>query len=125
MKLDPYDDGRTVADMRGVEKRPLYSMWFGLRDRPVKRRGRSGSPHSNGSRGDVPSEYRESLGDAAPEYRESLGDAASEYREAPRLDLSPEERRAAILGAMKASLLIGLIYLAVFGAFIYLLTKLF
>lgn len=114
MKLDQNDDGRTVADMSGVEKRPLYSMWFGLRDRPVKRRGRSGSPHSNGSRGDVPSEYRESLGDAAPEYRE-----------APRLDLSPEERRAAILGAMKASLLIGLIYLAVFGAFIYLLTKLF
>ncbi len=98
MKQDYDDDGRSVADMSGVGKPSLLS---GLA-------GPSGAPGGQGSGGDA-SRGRHGRGD----------DAFSRWQE--HVDLDGAEKRAAIRGMLKAGLLIGLIYLAVFAAVIALL----
>jgi len=82
------DDGRTIADMSGVDRQSVFSGLFaGLRfSRPARER-RAGPEH--------PEENAEGSG--------------------PQPVLEKEERRGYILGAMSAGLLIGLIILAVFA----------
>ena len=75
------DDGRTVADMSGIEPQPM------LIPRIYKRRDRA--------------DFREP---DAPEANDRPWDTSGE--------LSREERNAAIGGALKAGLLIGLTFLA-------------
>lgn len=75
------DDGRTVADMSGIEPQPM------LIPRIYKRRDRA--------------DFREP---DAPEANDCPWDTSGE--------LSREERNAAIGGALKAGLLIGLTFLA-------------
>lgn len=74
------DDGRTVADMSGIEPQPM------LIPRIYKRRDRA--------------DFREP---DAPDANDRLWDTSGE--------LSREERNAAIGGALKAGLLIGLTFL--------------
>ena len=74
------DDGRTVADMSGIEPQPM------LIPRIYKRRDRT--------------DFREP---DAPEANDRPWDTSGE--------LSREERNAAIGGALKAGLLIGLTFL--------------
>ena len=89
------DDGRVVADMSGVEKPSLLGSWFGIGRRPGRTPAeRNASAESSRS--------RNAFGQGAP-------------------DLSGEERRAALRGVMKASLLIVFIYLGAFAALIALL----
>ncbi len=92
----PYDDddGRVIADMSGVEKRSALDTWFGL---DGQRRQKTSAPPSSSS--------------PAPHGRNNI-------------DLSGEERRAALFGVLKASLLIGLVYLGAFALLILLLLAL-
>lgn len=74
-RCDWEDDGRTIADMSGVERPSLFGHIPGIDDdrRPAPRR---------------PSDVQE--------------------------DLTPEERKWAVLGALKAALSIGMVYLVGF-----------
>ena len=87
MKKQYEDDGRTLADMSGVEKPRLMSDLF---------QGERKSPgHSSDSGKNSP---------------------WSEH-----VNLDSEEKRAAVLGMLKAGLMIGLIYIGVFAGVIALL----
>ena len=81
------DDGRVIADMTGIDDRPVVSRWLGLPDGERKRseRPRVSPP----------------------------GQAQSE--------MDPEERRFFIFGAMKASLMIGMVYVIIFAVVIGIL----
>ncbi len=86
------DDGRTVADMSGVEGPHLFLPRF-------RREGGGGDPSPR------PTEGRE--GPSVPHRGEDA--------------FSPEERRMYALGALKAALLIALAFLAGFALLIGLL----
>lgn len=92
-KLPDHDDGRTIADMSGVERPSLLGSLAGERMRDAIKRS---------------------------------GHASRE--EHPRTDrpwedtgLSREERRWYLLGALKAALLIALVFIVGLGLFIALL----
>lgn len=91
------DDGRTIADMSGVDRQSVFSgLFVGLRfGGDALRRG------SNSSAGEGQRE-----GDVSPSVRQTL---------------ERGERRGYIFGAMSAGLVIGLIILAVFAAAIVLI----
>ena len=85
-----------IADMSGVEKPSVFDNWFGLRGlREIHTEHKSSSPDRDAR--NIQASY-------------STGDT-----------LDPEERRSAIFGALGASLLIGVIYLAAFAILIVLL----
>lgn len=81
------DDGRTIADMSGIERQPIFLPRLPKRDRPAP-------PAQPGPEGDRP------------------WDTSSE--------LSPEERRWYILGALKAAMLIALAFIAGLGLIVLL-----
>lgn len=92
------DDGRTIVDMRGVEKLSL----FGNRDR-IK-------------------EW-ESIDQEERQSQENR-----DMRENPswmKSEMSKEETKYHILGALKAALMIWLVYALSFGGFIWILTRIF
>ncbi|MDE7171415.1 MAG: hypothetical protein K2O11_05995 [Oscillospiraceae bacterium] len=80
------DDGRTIADMSGIERQSLFLPRIPKRDRP-----------------------------APPAQPEPERDRPWETSE-----LSPEERRWYILGALKASLLIALAFIGGLGLIVLL-----
>ena len=105
MKQPFEDDDRVIADMSGVEKPSVLDSWFGLRGiREHRKPGRQ-----NASPGSDP--YSSVPADHSADHPHSQG--------VP--DLTGEERRAALMGVMKASLLIGFAYLGGFALLIILL----
>ena len=90
---DDWDDGRTIADMSGVERRPF------LIPAPLK------------------AELRRRR--AASENRED-GEAPKPPRQQSELD--PADRRAAIGGALTATLAIALVFLICGALLIWLMT---
>jgi len=86
-KKDFEDDNRTIADMSMIEKPTVAGMIFGRRFDAKKK-----------SRSSIPLEGKVSA--------EMLTDEVS---------VDKDTRRAMVGGAMKASLLIGLVYLVAFG----------
>ena len=105
LDFDAEDDGRTIADMSGVERPSLFGhipgegadYGYGHGD-PA-----GGVPSSPGSR-----------------HRGGFGGAHGR-REQERLDLTPEERRLAVWQALKYSLAIGSVYVVGLGLLILLL----
>lgn len=92
---DEEDDGRTVADMSDVQRSTFLGGW-----RPIG-------------------------GNAVPEKQERSDDDQSSKRRPWEDDsLTKEERRMYVFGAMKAALLIGMVYLVGGGLLIALLLAL-
>ena len=99
-KLDyEEDDGRVVADMSGLEDHSLAGEWFGRRFFNYRKKDRTPAEQENMRRPD------EDQPDALP----------------PRTDMTPTQKRAAIFGTLKASLLVGMVYVVAFAIFIALL----
>lgn len=101
MREYPEDDGRTVADMSGVERPAL----FGRMHRKVFR-SRSGNGRTGADRPDP-----------------LQGEENGEKKTAKRYDhtssqLEPEEYFAAVFGAVSAALLVGLVFLGAAAALI-------
>lgn len=96
-RLPEEDDGRQIADMSGIERPHLFMPRFGQNSRSDA--VHHGTPPEPGQQ-------------PAPNHRPW---------EQGMNDLSPKERRMYILGAMKASMLIGLVYVGGLGAVILLL----
>ena len=90
------DDGRTIADMSGVSKPHL----FGARPSFLSKKEASG--------GWSPGE-------------EKLNKLSEERRQTENTELSPEERRIYLFGALKASLLIAFAYIGGLGLLVWLL----
>lgn len=89
---DEEDDGRTVADMSDVQRSSFLGGWRPVGDRAI------------------------------PEKRETPEESQSRTRRPWEDDsLTKEERRMYVLGAMKAALLIGMVYLIGGGVLIALL----
>lgn len=84
------DDGRTIADMSGIERQPLFLPRLPKRERPVPPAQPEPEP---GSEGDRPWETSQ---------------------------LTREERRWYILGALKAAMLIALAFIAGLGLIVLL-----
>ena len=95
--IDELDDGRTIADMSDVRRTPLLLVY---RDDVARARGKRGQA------GAFP--------DNAPMQQASSRDISDELE-------TPEERFMLILGALKAGLAIGLVYVIAFGIFIAIL----
>ena len=95
-RLPEEDDGRQIADMSGIERPHLFMPHFG-NNRAFDDARRNAPPEP----GQQP----------VPERSWEQG----------MNELSPAERRMYILGAMKASMLIGLVYVGGLGAVILLL----
>lgn len=93
------DDGRTIADMSGVSK-----------------------PHLFGARPSFLSK-KETSGKWSPEG-EKQNRLPEEHRQTKSIDLSPEERRIYLFGALKASLLIAFAYIGGLGLLVWLLLRL-
>lgn len=94
--LPEEDDGRQIADMSGIESPNLFIPRFG-------RNSASDTTHH----GAPPEPGQQPVSDRP--WEQGMN------------DLSPKERRMYILGAMKASMLIGLVYVGGLGAVILLL----
>ena len=95
-RLPKEDDGRQIADMSGIERSNLFMPRF------VK------NSTSNAARRDAPPEPGQQPEPDRP-WEQGMN------------DLSPKERRMYILGAIKASMLIGLVYVGGLGAVILVL----
>ncbi len=97
------DDGRTIADMSGISRQPLF-----LPRLP----GRAGRP---GGAGHLP-------GPGAPSGAPMPPPAAGAARPQPWVDDAPsrEEQLWAMLGAMKAALLVGGVFVAGLGLVVLL-----
>lgn len=89
--LDEEDDGRTIADMSGVSRQPLFL------------------PR-------LPGEFGRGQGPARRD------EAPGQTQKAPWVEetFSPEEQRWAVLGALKAALLIGAAFVAGLGLVVLL-----
>lgn len=98
------DDGRTVADMSDLPDVSFLGRWSGLHG---DRTGGRGTAFGPGRRGGV----------SAGEPR-GTGSRSGDF---PAPEMDRDERRMYVLGMLKASLGIGLIYLAAFAAFVGLL----
>ena len=88
------DDGRTVADMSGLDSSNVLSGLIGFKEKKTRKKEKAGD---------------------APGHSDASGRA---------YELSSQEkktRRLYILGAMRAGLLIGMVFLAGFAALIVLL----
>ena len=88
------DDGRVVADMSGIDDRSLVGRWLGLPEGKVQ--------------------SRREITDR-PESRSPRADAYGSG------EMDSEERRFFIFGAMKASLMLGMVYLVIFAIVIGIL----
>ena len=95
-RLPEEDDGRQIADMSGIERSNLFMPHFGQ------------NSASDAARRNAPPEPGQQ---PVPDHPWEQG----------MNGLSPKERRMYILGAMKASMLIGLTYVGGLGAVILLL----
>lgn len=95
-RLPEDDDGRQIADMSGIGHPNLF----------VPRFGQNGD--SDAARHGAPPEPGQGPAPDRPWEQGADG-------------LSPKERRMYILGAMKASMLVGLVYVGGLGAVILLL----
>ena len=87
-KIYDDDDGRTIADMSGIERAPLVL------------------PHFKKKK-EAPHEVPEETDDASP---------------SPEIQMSGDERRGYIFGALGAALLIGAIFVAAGALAIWLMT---
>ena len=98
MKTRDYDDddGRVVADMSGIDDRSLVGRWLGLPEGKISQRRR-----------ELPESPQQMQAKRADPYGAG--------------EMDTEERRFFIFGAMKASLMIGMAYLAVFAIVIGIL----
>ncbi len=76
------DDGRVIADMSGIDDRPVVSRWLGLPQGSEPKR---------------------------------------QIKTQPSQEMDSEERRFFIFGAMKASLMIGMVYVVIFAIVIGIL----
>lgn len=93
-KRDFEDDGRTIADMSGLERQNLFF------PKPRRRRPPAAAP--------------------APQQREPEEDSGG--GPVPwQSSLTPEERRISIMAAIHASLLVAFVYIIGLGAVILLL----
>lgn len=107
-ETDEFDDGRTVADMSMIERPTLAGLWFGRRfQRNGVRRGER-----------MPRKYRkEDMSETKTASRtENIPEGEFASPSAGDSALTPEDRRAYLHGVIRASLLIGLIYVIVFAA---------
>lgn len=95
-RLPEEDDGRQIADMSGIGYPNLFVPHFGQNS--VSDAARQGTPQEPGQQPASDHPWEQGVN-----------------------DLSPKERRMYILGAMKASMLIGLVYVGGLGAVILLL----
>ncbi len=102
------DDGRTVADMSGVSGPGLFGGLFGRRLKDVRSSGR-----------------KKPSPDAGDQERPDIfvSESAQTEKSPSALDqpMTPEERRMYMLGAIKAAVLIGLVYIVGIGGFVLLL----
>ena len=93
---DYEDDGRTVADMSGLDTPSVLSRWFGLR-----------SPSGDGRKRTLPETDRADRPGAGSMQQEP--------------EISPDERRMWTFAAIRAALLVALVYIGVIGGAIALL----
>jgi hypothetical protein len=98
MKTRDYDDddGRVVADMSGIDDRSLVGRWLGLPEGKISR-----------SRREMPDSPQQMQAKRADPYGAG--------------EMDTEERRVFIFGAMKASLMLGMVYLVIFAIVIGIL----
>lgn len=95
-RLPEEDDGRQIADMSGIERSNLFMPRFGQNS--ASDAAQRGVPPEPGQQPELDRPWEQGMN-----------------------DLNPKERRMYILGAMKASMLIGLVYVGGLGAVILLL----
>ena len=101
MREYPEDDGRTVADMSGVERPALFGRVRRKAFRSRSESGRMGAAHPG-----------QPLGEGGADKETAKG-----YENIPS-QLEPEQCFAAVFGALSAALLVGLIFLGAAAALI-------
>ena len=101
-----WDDGRTIADMSGIE-------------RPGLLMPRAKNRESSAEQGSTSFTEQEPY----PEHRETNEQAVQERPWENESEFTPRERRMYVLGALKAALLIALAFIVGLGAAVWIMIQ--